>query len=78
MEDDVRRLAKYLEGTCNTICMACGLLDLDEGEDWDDKLLDLNIEQCQMCGWWMESCHLEEDSTGKYVCEQCFEDEGED
>jgi hypothetical protein len=71
------RLAEYLDGTCRTIVEACQALDLDEGVDWDDALLDLNVERCSHCDWWHESCmltHVEEKNG--FFCDQCLDELG--
>ncbi len=74
---DVQRLGDYLEGTCRTIVEACEALGLDEGEDWDDKLLDVNVERCFGCDHWFEVCMLEfVESRNGGMCEQCLKDEG--
>lgn len=73
----VAKLADYLEGTCKSIVEACQALDLDEGVDWDDALLDLNIERCSGCDWWSESCMLTDvEEKNGFFCEQCLGDLG--
>lgn len=73
------RLAHHVQGTCQSIAEATQFLDLDESIDWEDKLLDRNIERCGVCEWWMESCELEFNENRNFgVCEQCREKEDEE
>jgi hypothetical protein len=78
LSDDRELMASFLEGTCNTITQACYALDLDEGIDWEDELLNCrpSIECCSDCGYWIESSQVEVmELTGKILCEQCFDTE---
>jgi hypothetical protein len=73
---DIERMGEHLVGTCTTILMACEALDLPEDPDWDDKLLDVNVERCKRCEWWFESYMLEfieEENGGS--CDDCLTDE---
>jgi len=51
-----------LEGSCKTTDAVLEQLELDVEAYQDDdvifKMLDLNLECCSGCGWWMESCEL--------------------
>jgi hypothetical protein len=74
--EQVQAMADFLEGTCRSIVDACEALDLPEHGDWDDKLLDVNVEVCVRCGHWHESCMLEWiDTANGGVCDQCLEDD---
>ena len=62
-------------GTCKSLVEIVETHDLDVSEDdLEDRLLDVNVETCPGCGWWFESCMLEEsnDDSGKFFCEQCL------
>ncbi len=70
--EDKKKLAGRLEGTCDSIGSALEELDLDyEVEEVEEALLDLNIELCRGCGWWMESCELEDDDDE--ICGYCHD-----
>ena len=74
--EDIQRMGDYLLDTCTSVLMACDALDLPEDPDWDDKLLDVNVERCKRCEWWYESCMLEfieEENGGS--CDSCLTDE---
>jgi hypothetical protein len=74
---DLQRLGAHLEGTAKSIMIACDEIGIEEDPDWDDKLLDINIERCVGCEWWHESCMLEYvESRGGGFCDQCLKDEG--
>lgn len=63
---------RYLEGTCNSAHMAIEYFDLDcTIEDVEEAMLDMNLEQCPMCGWWTESCELVDDEGDVVGCDQC-------
>jgi hypothetical protein len=74
LSEDREAMAAFLDGTCQTIGMACEALSLDEGLDWEDELLNCrpSLECCDSCGWWMESAVLEfiEEGNGKVLCEE--------
>lgn len=67
------KLIDFLLGTCMDAEGAAERLELSIEIDWEDELFSANIEQCQGCGWWMESCMLEE-KDGFFLCEQCNPD----
>lgn len=70
-------LAHYMEGTCHEIYMAVESLGLDEGVDWEDELLNENIERCGGCNWWHECGELEWfDEFEKSLCSDCQKDWG--
>lgn len=70
-------MADYLDGTCKSIVEACQALELDEGFDWDDALLDVNVERCSQCEWWHESCMLTAvEARNGFFCDQCLDDLG--
>lgn len=74
---DIVKMAEYLDGTCKSIIEACEALGLDEGHDWDDAMLDLNVERCSGCDWWHESCMLTEvPEKNGFFCDQCLNDLG--
>ena len=74
-DEEIRKIAEHLIYTCNEID---GTLYRFEYESFDvsdveDRLLDINIERCPICGWWCESTlFIEiEIETGKYACDSC-------
>lgn len=74
IDDPLDRLVHHVQGTCLSVAHAVEQLDLDEAIDWEDKLLDRNIELCGVCGWWHESCELEfDDERGFGICQQCLD-----
>ncbi len=79
--EEIELMWEFLDGTCHSIPVACEATGLPEYDDWEDRLLDINVEACSCCGWWHESCMLNyHESTGKSFCDQCNEpeDDGED
>ncbi len=68
-------LGYILRGTCKSIeeGLQCAGIE-DDGEDWEDKLLDVSTERCQGCEWWFESSELiDPDSEEDGFCDQCRE-----
>lgn len=73
---EAHKMADRILGTCENPYIAAEILDLPDYPDWEDRLLDINVECCSGCGWWHESCMLTyNDETGKSFCDQCLEDE---
>ena len=56
--ETISHLASYVEGTCKSIIACVEILELDPSVDWEDELLNVNMERCIGCGWWEESCGL--------------------
>jgi hypothetical protein len=73
-------LSGLLEGTCNTVesgLERIGMPDEDATEV-EDQLLDVNMERCQICDWWMESAELVNADGDVVGCDQCREPEKEE
>lgn len=69
---DSDALAERIIGTCESITSACEFLEIDDNYDWEDVLLDYNIEPCGHCEWWHYSYELEYcDKSGKGYCPHC-------
>jgi hypothetical protein len=76
-ETDLQRLADYVLGTPTSTFVAVEILGIDDDQDWDDKLLNLNVERCGGCGWWSESCMLEfVERKNAGFCDQCKDERG--
>ena len=77
MKINKKELLKYkdlLLGTCISLDQFVENQELKiEMDDLEDLLLDVDIEQCKICGWWFESYELidykDEDNYG--YCEDC-------
>jgi hypothetical protein len=73
-DQQLDELANDLLGTADSIDTALERIGLDPADfdmiDVEDALIDWGTERCIYCGWWMESCALNEDG----VCEECVED----
>lgn len=75
--ESLDNLGHILRGTCKSIHegLECAGIE-DNGEDWEDELLNVNTEQCSSCGWWFESCELvnpdDDEDIGR--CDQCREE----
>lgn len=71
---DIHEIGDYLLGTCYSIAHALEHFDLPwDEDDLLDRLLDINVETCRLCGWWFESGELtglEEDDEPGY-CADC-------
>lgn len=50
------------------------------GRDVEDVALDFNIERCQECGLWTESCEMNEERAGQgeVVCLSCAPENDEE
>ena len=71
-DEQLREVGEWLMGTSRTELDALEHFEL-HGVDEDellDRLLDINVEQCSICGWWDESGSL--NANGE--CEDCLED----
>ena len=70
----LNELADHLLGTCKAVESALDYLDLEDEigvEDAEDQLLDLNVERCPFCDWWMYSWELIDDQGHVVGCDQC-------
>lgn len=78
-DEQLRKIAEHLEGTCSLISSVLDKLELDfDPSDVEDRLLSLNVERCSGCDWWMESSDLV-DADGEVVgCDQCRKKSEED
>lgn len=66
-----------LVGTMTSIFEILERYDLEDiisFDDLEDRLLDVNVEECQECEWWCDSCDLTENEYGKFVCDACLDD----
>ena len=76
-DEQLQELAAELLGTSKLICEAVDKLGIETEEDDDeiaDRLLDLNKECCKSCGWWHESCELDNEIYGETGhCDDCAE-----
>lgn len=58
-DKQINAIAEYLDGTCNSIEQAMDRFDFDfPVEDVEDRLLDVNLERCPMCDWWVVAVNL--------------------
>ncbi|KKK76518.1 hypothetical protein LCGC14_2862830 [marine sediment metagenome] len=69
---DIEAIADEMLGGCLTINRALAKLDIEEGSetvsDVEEAFADLNIEACEECGFYCESCEIIEDK-GCVNCE---------
>lgn len=73
-DEQVREIADYLTGTCNSIDQALDRLDLEfPVEDVEERLLDVNLERCPICDWWMDSAELVNEAGDVVGCDTCRE-----
>jgi len=84
-DKQIHEITSFLEGTCNSIEQAMDRFDIDfPVEEVEDRLLDVNLERCPGCDWWVESSELVDSKGDIVVCENCRaydkdeEDEEED
>jgi hypothetical protein len=52
-----------------------------EDRDLEDKMLDVSVERCNRCGYWIESCEVNQqvlEKRGETVCSQCEEERDEE
>ena len=69
---DWAKVYTYLEGSCKMPHEAIEYFDLDcTTEDVEEAMLDLNLEQCPSCDYWVESSELVDDDGNVVPCEQC-------
>ena len=69
---DWKKVYKYLEGTCLTPQQAIDYFNLKcTPEDVENAMLDLNLEQCPNCGWWVESWELTDENGEPKFCDNC-------
>lgn len=80
MNEEMRyKVAQYILGTCQTLSAVIDYFDLDIDEnEFEDELLNENVEMCQGCGWWFESSDLiDDDMENPGYCKQCRESNDE-
>lgn len=66
------KIYNYLEGTCNSPAQAVDYFDLKcSPEEVEEKMLDMGIEICPGCGWWVESGELVDENGEVVFCENC-------
>lgn len=65
-EDDIKKLADDLLGTCNKIPDDLNL------ETKDLEVLDSLVDQCCECGYWFESEYIQYTEDGP-TCSECLE-----
>ena len=71
---NLTEVSDYLEGTCLSVDAAIEHFELNiDVEDLEDALLDVGLERCSGCGWWMESYELVDDDSEVVGCIQCRE-----
>jgi hypothetical protein len=75
----LEEVAGMLEGTCREIETALDLAGLESCDfdvtDIEDQLLDVSLERCKGCDWWMEPSELVDDENEQAgFCEQCREE----
>ena len=74
-------LKDRLIGTCQTLAAGVEAVGLEDFpiEEIEDRLLDDPgggaVELCAACEWWFHSHDLNEVREGRFVCDQCLEDE---
>ena len=85
---DIHKVIDYLQGTLNSISSAFGkdgILDdnfqsiypdmtEDDLTQEDFQTLDLEIFQCETCGWWYETSFMGMEDR---ICQDCCDEEGE-
>ena len=77
--DDLERVAAVLEGTCKNVEDVLEALGIEaDPDDVEDQLLEISIERCPYCAWWMESCEMVNDDNEVVGCDQCREPEEDD
>lgn len=80
-DEKLIELKENLLGTCQTLAAGVEAVGLDTFpiEQVEDRLLDDPgggaVELCAACEWWFHSHELNEASTGRFVCDQCLEEE---
>jgi hypothetical protein len=61
-DDQLREIAEYLVGTCESIDTGLEMVYLNPDDfdvtDVEDAILDYNVEMCPGCGWWFEGGEL--------------------
>lgn len=71
-DEILQDIADDLLGTCKSVEQALEQHELDwNPEETALELLSLNVEQCPVCGWWVESWELVDDNGNLMACESC-------
>jgi hypothetical protein len=66
------RVAAHLEGTCAGVEAVIDRFELHvEPDALEDALLDVSLERCPGCGWWMASSALVDEEGSVVGCEEC-------
>jgi len=68
----VWEIIERYQGTCNSMD--------DEDRDWLEgndmcDYFDGELFECEMCGWWYETCEQADDVTHMQMCEGCHDEE---
>ena len=75
-DEQIRRLAEYLEGTCQSIDSAMDACGIKPDGDKDQYDIAIRVEQlgeiflCDCCGWYCENSEMVESDHGQY-CADC-------
>jgi len=69
---DWDRVFEYLRGSCYSPAQVVDYFDLDcEPGDVGEKMLDMGLEVCPGCGWWVESWELVDENGEVVLCDNC-------
>jgi len=70
--EELQQVSDELEGTCRSVESVLEQLGLAaDPTEVEDQLVDLNLELCPGCGWWMESSELIDANDNVVGCDQC-------
>lgn len=73
----VDQIADELRGTCMSLQEVLERNDMD-GEDNNLDFchaLDALVFCCETCNWWYEQHEMADDVRGRWICEECWEEE---
>lgn len=72
---DVQNIIDYLQGTCDSLQVACSAYGYDEDDLTMEQLeeLDNQIFRCASCEWWCDQGQSR-DVDGENYCDSCAED----
>lgn len=72
-DDTLSKIADGLLGTSNSILYLLEKYAVDEFyiDLVEDYLLEHNVEQCELCGWWFESHELVDSDNEVVGCRDC-------